>query len=247
MSGSERHDAIDAWRGAALIWMTAYHFGFDLFFLRLLATDFHGHPAWTVQRTVILSLFLGCAGAAQALALGRRRPWSRFWRRWAQVAGAAALVSLGSWLLFPRSFIYFGVLHALLLMLPLARLCTALRVRTVLLLALGLLAAYPPCRALLQGSPWAEAMNSPAWNWLGLVGRKPVTEDYVPVLPWIVPLLLGLAAGQWLRLKRAPALAWRARGPWRLLTWAGRHSLSWYLLHQPILIGSLLLVLRLAR
>ena len=39
--------------------------------------------------------------------------WPRFWRRWAQVAGCALLVTLGSWLMFPRSLISFGVLHGI--------------------------------------------------------------------------------------------------------------------------------------
>ena len=33
-------------------------------------------------------------------------------------------------------------------------------------------------------------------NWVGLVTRKPITEDYVPVLPWLGVMLWGLAAGR---------------------------------------------------
>lgn len=235
-----RVDAIDALRGAALVWMTVYHFCFDLFYFRLLATDFYRDPVWTVQRTVILSLFLACAGASQAMAHELALPWSRFWRRWAQVALCAALVSLGSWLMFPRSFIYFGVLHALLALMLLARLTAGQGVRRLLLWALGLLLASALLRPLVQASPWAAAFDTPLLNWLGLFGRKPVTEDHVPLLPWAVPVLLGLAGARWLRQSGHAALRWQAQGRWRWLTWAGRNSLSWYMLHQPILIGTLL-------
>lgn len=235
-----RVDLIDALRGAALLWMTIYHFCFDLFHFRLLATDFYRDPVWTVQRTVILSLFLACAGASQAMAHELALPWPRFWRRWAQVALCAAMVSLGSWLMFPRSFIYFGVLHALLPLMLLARLAAGQGVRRLLLWALALLLVTALLRPMIQASPWAAAFDAPALNWLGLFGRKPVTEDHVPLLPWVVPVLLGLAGARWMQRSGHRALRWPARGRWRWLAWAGRNSLSWYMLHQPILIGLLL-------
>ena len=37
--------------------------------------------------------------------------------------------------------------------------------------------------------------------------RKPVTEDYVPLLPWLGVMLWGLAAGQWLLRTRRAVLA----------------------------------------
>ena len=32
---------------------------------------------------------------------------------------------------------------------------------------------------------WAPWFNGKGLNWLGLVARKPYTEDYVPVFPWL--------------------------------------------------------------
>jgi len=53
-------------------------------------------------------------------------------------------------------------------------------------------------------------------------------------------MLWGLAAGQWLLAHRRPVLtggAPRAAQPLALL---GRWSLSFYMVHQPVLIGALL-------
>jgi hypothetical protein len=111
----------------AIVWMALFHFGFDLNHFHLLdrATNFHRDPLWTTQRTCIVSLFLLCAGLGQALALHAAAAALRFtpgfWRRWAQVAGCAVLVSLGSAFMFPRSWISFGVLHGMAVMLILAR------------------------------------------------------------------------------------------------------------------------------
>jgi uncharacterized membrane protein len=79
-------------------------------------------------------------------------------------------------------------------------------------------------------------------HWVGLVTHKPVTEDFVPVLPWLGVLLFGLAAGQWVLRERVHWLQGplpAGAGPLALL---GRWSLSFYMLHQPVLIGVLMLV-----
>jgi uncharacterized membrane protein len=79
-----------------------------------------------------------------------------------------------------------------------------------------------------------------ATNWVGLVTRKPVTEDHVPVLPWLGVMLWGLAAGQWLLVQRCTLLTGHLPGVLRPLALLGRWSLSFYMLHQPVLIGGVL-------
>lgn len=228
-----RLDRVDALRGAAIVWMAAFHFCFDLDHFRWIRQNFYSDPFWTVQRTCIVSLFLFCAGLGQALALQRGIGWPRFWRRWAQVAGCAALVSLGSWWMFPNSVITFGVLHGIALMLIVTRL-TASWGRWLWSLGLAALLLPQFVHHPLFDSRWT--------NWVGLITRKPVTEDYVPLLPWLGVMWWGVAAGQWL-LSRRPA--WigggtpRAAAPLAVL---GRWSLSFYMLHQPLLIGALMLV-----
>ena len=112
---------LDALRGVAIVWMTVFHFCFDLNYFGWIRQDFYQNPIWTGQRTAIVSLFLFCAGLGQAVAVDQGQPWSRFWKRWAQVAACAVLVTIGSYAMFPRSFIYFGVLHGIAVMLIVVR------------------------------------------------------------------------------------------------------------------------------
>jgi uncharacterized membrane protein len=217
----------------AMLWMAAFHFTFDLNVFGLIKPRqlFTLDPLWTTQRTCILSLFLFCAGLSMAVALHSGQSWPRFWRRWAQVAGCALLVSLGSAWMFPRSWIFFGVLHGLAVMLILARLAAPLKGW------LWLLGAAALCVPQFLKLPLFDA---PALNWIGLVTKKPVTEDYVPLLPWIGVLLWGLAAGQWLLQHRAAWFAGAVPARLQPLAVLGRWSLSFYMLHQPVFIGALM-------
>lgn len=245
LHGPTRFDRLDALRGLAMVWMTAFHFCFDLNHFRFIGQDFYRDPFWTWQRTAIVSLFLFCAGLGQAAAHAQGLSWPRFWRRWAQVASAALLVTAGSYLVFPNSFIYFGVLHGIAAMLIVVRLTAGWGVWLWPLgaLALALPWLLPPW---LHGMGWAEVFNARGLNWLGWVTRKPVTEDYVPVFPWLGVVWWGMATGQALLASAPRWLAGGLNAPGRGLAWLGRWSLSYYLLHQPVLMGLLAGVVALA-
>ena len=233
-----RFDRLDALRALAILWMAVFHFCFDLNYYHFIRQSFTADPFWLVQRTCIVTLFLFCAGFGQAVAWEQGQGWPRFWRRWAQVAGCALLVSAGSWLMFPRSFIYFGVLHGIAVMLVVTRL-TANAGRW--LWPMGALAI---ALSRLVQHPWFDTRLT---NWIGLITHKPVTEDYVPVLPWIGVMWWGLAAGQWVLANRREWVTGalpKGLHPFAVL---GRWSLSFYMVHQPVLIGLLLLATALRR
>ena len=239
-----RLDAVDALRGVAIVWMTVYHFCFDLNNFGYIHQNFLGDALWTWQRTAIVSLFLFTAGVGQAIAVHRGQGWPRFWRRWAQVAGCAVLVSVGSWFMFPKSYIHFGVLHGLAVMLIVARLTAGwggwLWLLGLLAITLPSIANY--VHAMLGSAAFSSYFDGRALNWLGWVSRKPFTEDYVPVFPWLGVLWWGVAAGRWALQHRPGWLASPAAAALRPLVALGRWSLSYYMLHQPVMIGALMLI-----
>jgi uncharacterized membrane protein len=227
---TERFDRLDALRGAAVVWMVGFHFAFDLNHFRFIRQNFYEDPFWTWQRTCIVSMFLFCAGLGQAVALAQAQRWPRFWRRWGQVAACALLVTAGSWYVFPRSFITFGVLHGIAVMLVIVRL-TAPAGRWLWLL--GLVAVLLP--QFVQ-HPWFDAR---ATQWVGLVTRKPVTEDFVPLLPWLGVMWWGVAAGQWTLARRRHWFSGAVPRAGRLLAVLGRWSLTTYMVHQPLFFAVL--------
>ncbi|MEP7101236.1 MAG: heparan-alpha-glucosaminide N-acetyltransferase [Burkholderiales bacterium] len=226
----QRFDRLDALRAVAIVWMAIFHFSFDLEHFGFTNQNFYADPFWTVQRACIVSLFLFVAGFGQAIAIEQHQTSPRFWRRWAQVAGCALLVTLGSLWMFPRSYISFGVLHCIALALIVMRLSAG---AGRWLWLLGLLAIALP--QLVQ-HPFFDTR---ATNWLGLVTRKPITEDYVPLLPWLGVMWWGLAAGQWVLARRREWVTGALPVALAPLATLGRWSLSFYMLHQPVLIGLL--------
>ena len=222
-----------------MLWMTVFHLCFDLSHAGLMQQDFYRDPFWTWQRVMIVSLFLFCAGFGQAVASAQRQNWVRFWKRWTLVAGGAALVTLGSWWMFPQSFIYFGILHGIAVMLIVVRLTAHwgrwLWLAGALAIASKFIASY--ALSTWAGGSIVNAMNAPTLNWLGWITQLPITEDYAPVFPWLGVMWWGAAAGAWLMPRARSAgsnpLPWAGRA---LAAW-GRWSLSYYLMHQPVLIG----------
>ncbi len=229
LGGASRLGGLDSLRGLAIVWMMAFHFSFDLNWFGYIHTDFYTDPLWLWQRVCIVSLFLLSSGLSQAVGDARARSEAAFWKRWAQIFGAGLLVVVGSWLVFPQSFIYFGILQGVAAMLLVHRVLGRRLGAWVLVLA-PLVIAAPHVLA-------SARFNPPLWNWTGLITRKPVTEDYVPLLPWLGVFWAGAGLGALLR--RVDLRPLRVLPRVAPLAWLGRWPLSIYLLHQPLLIGLL--------
>lgn len=229
---------VDLARGIALLAMFVFHFAYDLSYFGLIETDVPQDPAWRLFARTIAASFLTLVGISLVLATRGGLNRAAFLKRLAMVAGAAALVTLGTWFAMPNSFIFFGILHqvalASVLALPFLRLPVAL-VATVAAIVFAL--------PYLVHAPIFEAR----WLlWLGLAQEVPNTADFVPVLPWFGWALVGTVVARLAlpRLAGSRIAAWRPGSRLsRLIAWGGRHSLLVYLLHQPIFIGSLMLAM----
>lgn len=214
--------------------MIAYHLVWDLGFLKLTAASYATTPGGRVAARVIAGSFLAIVGISLVLASrGGLRPRA-YLIRLAKVAGAALAVTVVTWAAFPDSYIFFGILH---------------EIAVSSVLALPFLAAplwvVPVAAVCAMAAPLflrEDAFDAPALVWLGLGTRTPVTNDFVPLLPWFGMVLVGVALARGARLRGAGRLLERLRGDNRLarvLAWAGRRSLLIYLVHQPLLLAVL--------
>ncbi|WP_406736435.1 DUF1624 domain-containing protein [Thioclava sp. GXIMD4215] len=221
----------DLLRSLSLIAMASFHLGYDLE-----ALGFHPDlPLWWPDYArAIAGSFLLLVGVSLWLAHGRSIGWRGFWRREAAIVAGAIAVSGVTYLAMPGFYVYFGILHSIAICSLLALAC--LRLPALVTLLLGGLALFMP---YLFAMP---QMNAPWLWWIGLSTRWGAAMDFVPVFPWLGMVLLGLggaklADGLGLLRRDLP----HSRGL-RRLGFPGRHSLAVYLIHQPVIFGSLWLV-----
>jgi len=221
---------VDTLRGGALLLMVFYHFGFDLNYLGWIHFDINYDLRWLTARALILGSFLCIVGVSLALAEAQHKTPQQKLLRTAKIALAAGLVTAGSWLFIPDQTIYFGTLHAIALMSLVIQLRPLPAGVAVLigLVAIGL------------GSSFSHPVfDFPGLAWLGFMTYKPLTADYVPMLPWFGVCLLGYATAKvFLQPLLGGKLVKHRAWPEGLL-WLGRHSLAIYLLHQPVLLAML--------
>lgn len=225
-----RIEAIDIARGAALIAMAIYHFTWDLEFFGYVEPGMTAHGGWRLFARCIASSFLFLVGVSLFLAHAKGIRWRGFLIRLAMVAGAALAISVATYIAVPGAFIFFGILHEIALASLLGLAFLRLPALVTLVAAAAVMATPFYARAEMFDHPWL-------W-WLGLSPMDPRSNDYVPVFPWFGAVLVGIGvaklAAHFGLLERLARLKLPRLG---LLQFAGRHSLAFYLIHQPVLIG----------
>jgi len=230
-----RIDAIDLARGLALIAMAIYHFTWDLEFFGYVGAGTTTVGGWKLFARSIASSFLFLVGVSLFLAHARGVRWRGFGIRLAMVAGAALVISIATYVAMPDTFIFFGILHQIALASLFGLAFLRLPWAVVLVLAAAVVAAPAFLTSPAFDSAWL-------W-WTGLSQTRPRSNDFVPFFPWFGAVLAGIAAAMMAeraglldRLSRMTAPAWTAP-----LGFLGRHSLAFYLIHQPVLIGCVFL------
>ncbi|TWG95468.1 putative membrane protein [Mesorhizobium sp. J18] len=235
-SDKPRLELIDIARGLALVAMAIYHFGWDLEFFGYMDVGTTAHGGWRLFARCIASSFLFLVGVGLFLAHGRAIHWPSFGRRLLMIAAAAAAISAVTWFAVPNGFIFFGILHQIALASVLGLLFLRVPVWLTVIVAVFIIAAPNYLR-----SPF---FDHPVWWWVGLSSTNPRANDYVPLFPWFGAVLLGIAtariaAGAGLFDRNAPI---RTGNLGRPLIFLGRHSLAFYLVHQPVLIACVWLI-----
>lgn len=238
MTTTKRFGEIDLLRSLAIVLMIVYHTAFDLAVLYGWNIDVL-HGWWWLLARSTACLFLLLVGISFALSrqrmahknLRRFDQWKRHLRRALIVGGAAGLVSLGTYIANPHTFVRFGILHLIAVSALLLPLVAPLKLRT---LPLGFL--------LLLLHPFAQEILS-THAWFLSIGIRPygfASVDYFPLIPWFGVILIGYGAGQLFFTNHKPRTTNRNLS---LFMWLGRHSLFLYLIHQPIIIGVLWMIL----
>lgn len=209
---------LDSLRGLAVIWMIIFHLAYDLNLFGLLKWDF-SQGFWYAFPRFIAFTFLFCVGLS--LNYGHRPSpnWGALKKRSLKLGLCAFAVSLGTYVLFPTQWVYFGTLHCIFFGSLLGVLVVNHRKISFILFLMILILQY--------------VLNFDI-KWVSSIIQKP-SMDFIPIYPWFWVILLGILTGpyleQWAALKKLK--------PSPLLNFLGQHSLKIYLLHQPLIFGGI--------
>jgi uncharacterized membrane protein len=249
---------LDAIRGSLVILMVMYHAAYISVMAGLAHIDLYQGFWWVFPRTIAAG-FVAVSGWSLAGKKARGSSFKAFALRAGRLALPALAISAISAVMFHKGFVFFGILHLLAVASILA---WPFLGRPLLSLAAGL--------AVLAGG---LALGSPRFDWpyLAWLGLRPAglyPVDYLPLLPWFAWCLFGAAAkdlvllhgsgtagrpgigsgiGQGIRSgSTVKGAGWLSgAGILKPLAFAGRHSLTIYLIHLPALyaLASLLSLL----
>lgn len=227
-----RSDCVDLARGLALVAMAVYHSIWDFSDAGFLSPATPFTTPMRFASHAIAAVFLALVGLSLALAHRQGPRWRAFFMRVAIVAIAAGVVSIGTYFAEPQAPVGFGILHCI---------AAASLLSAPLLLLPGWVGVLVGLAAIVAPSIFTSSLFDPTWLvWTGLATREPFTVDWRPLLPFggIVWLSLGLARSLPASVYDAKLFLWRASpAVLRGLTFLGRHSLAFYLIHQPILFA----------
>lgn len=228
---------VDTARGAALIAMATYHFSWDLEFMGYLQPG-TAETGWLkIYARAIATVFLFIVGVSLVLSSRPEIRWPSFWKRFGMIAAAAAVISAATLYLVPGEWIYFGILHSIAVQSLIGVVFLRLPLPVTLLVTLALLAAWITDTFAMPGILDSHLFDPKYLAWLGFAATPDRSNDFVPLFPWATSFFLGMSLAR---------LALRSNLPQRLAalgtggTWLarlGRHSLAFYLIHQPVLIA----------
>jgi uncharacterized membrane protein len=169
-------------------------------------------------------MFLLLVGVSLVLSQKRNKKYSHHVKRAAKLGAVALLITLATWIYSPEGFIRFGIIHMIAVSTLIApfffRFGKLNIVLGVILILAGIQIHYTDIDYLF---------------WLGLIRYDYMAFDHYPLIPWFGIILIGMELGK--RIE-----SWKGFvSENSFLSLLGRHSLSIYLAHQPIIIGIILL------
>lgn len=243
---SQRFIELDVFRGFAIVFMIILHLFWDLDYFGILPLNKNFYSL----NIIVPAMFFLLVGICQAVNSHKyqtrpKKMYLRTIQRGLWVLNLGMLLTLLTAIVLPERPIMFGVLHCIgcciILSIPFVKFkATGNTVVATLIIIAGIsigscyIVENPNILQLATGFHQSS------------IGQH--TIDYFPLLPWLGVCLLGIVLGNILykENKRRFSLPDLSKyKPTKLFSWLGQHSLTIYLLHQPIIAGLLFLYIRL--
>ena len=234
---------IDCLRGLAVSAMVVSHILLNLEFFDIYEIDIQS-KLWFFSVRPITIIFILLVGISLALSFSRTKQmkkttkglWKKYFKRGIRLFVWGLIITLITRIAVRENFIAFGILHLFGISIILAYPFLKFRQRNLILgLILILIGTF--LRQMEFDFPWLL--------WLGFPFKNFQSIDYFPLLPWFGFVLIGLFLGNqfYANYQRQFKLKNLSNSSLvKSFCFLGRYSLFIYFVHQPILIGMLIVL-----
>lgn len=206
-------------RATAIILMVAFHFVWDLNHFGYIKTDIPNGWLWKELRAFIVSLFLFSVGASLVFSFEYRLIPKKLIKRLFKISMAALLVTLSSLITLTNNWIYFGVLHFIV-------------VATVLLVWFVKKPNLALFFSMIIFAVYLSIEIPKNWPFNYIESYLPqYTNDLVTPFPWLALPLLGVWAAHTKRFQETRDVQ---GSKFQFVTTLSKNSLVIYLIHQPL-------------
>jgi len=214
--------------------MVCHHFLYDLVAYMGAPSWFFFNPVFDFLHYIFAGMFILLSGISSNFSRSNIR-------RGIKVLIAALLVTLATWLV--DSIVVFGILHFLGFCMVFYGLTKKFWDRFTGWIAPLVYVLLTAITAIVL-----HALNPVKIKWLWIIGlwdNSFFSADYFPLLPWIFVFLLGTWLGRLIKEGKFPKWFYTVNPP--LLPAVGRRAFIVYLLHQPVMLGIIMLIKLLLR
>ena len=235
---------LDVLRGVSVSAMIVYHFFWDLGYFKFIELEnmTQGLPLLLAQ--CIGASFIVVSGISFRLASHSENFSIKFVKRLLVLVLICSLITSITFFLDKTSFIFFGILHFLVI-------CSIIGLLFLKINNNYFFFILFICSFVISTTEIKFDLPS-YFSWLGFNSKVPITNDFYPVFPWISFYFFGLWVSEPVRVflmhkdrtfqNYCPKLVFVYKG----LLFLGRNSLTVYILHQPIFFSLFLIFIRIS-
>lgn len=217
---------LDVLRGFAIVLMVIFHFCYDLSTFGWASYNTGQDLEWRIFRAIIVSSFLLAVGMSSFLAYHKGVDKKKLTLATTKLVAVAILLTIGSLLMYPKTWVYFGIIHLIAVALPISVLFVRIPV-VAFITGVSIIVLYALGWLTLES----------IWTWsVDNIGIPKQTVDLASLIPWLGVVLIGV----FIMHKQIFSLKLPEHYVFNKLGTLGRYSLIIYLVHQPVLYGVLL-------
>ncbi len=222
----DRIQAVDFVRGIDIVFMVLFNYSITLDYFNLIRI-----PSNYLYRYIlpvsIASIFIFISGVSAYVSYQKQKEklTRKYFIRGMKLLFYAILITVFTYVFVPRNTIFFGILHFFAV--------TSFLIPVfVKYNKLNLIAGLS---LILSGVYLQQQTFSFSYLfWLGFIPENFSTFDYFPMIPWLGVVLLGIYHGKYIAAK-TQKIKFNSNFS-NIFKFLGKHSLTVYLIHQPLLI-----------